>query len=104
MAGTPSTPPPNPLQVDEQGWRASWHGTALDLTPTEFRRLRALAAPPGRVSARPQVLDLLPGDARAATERAVDSHVKNLRRKLEQAGAGSERIRSVYGVGYCYEA
>ena len=53
--------------------------------------------------ARSQLLGFLQGDGRAATERAVDSHVKNLRRKLEQAGAGSERIRSVYGVGYCYE-
>ena len=92
------------LRVDEQGWRASWQGAALDLTPNEFRLLRAMAAQPGRVFGRPQLLDLLQGDTRAATERAVDSHVKNLRRKLEQAGAGSERIRSVYGVGYCYES
>lgn len=100
----PATWPPSPLQVDEQGWRAAWQGRALDLTPNEFRLLRTLAAQPGRVYPRSQLLDQLQGDARAATERAVDSHVKNLRRKLEQAGAGSERIRSVYGVGYCYEA
>ena len=97
---------PAPLQVDEQGWRASWMGRALDLTPNEFRLLRALASQPGRVYARPQLLDVLMSgeDARTATERAVDSHVKNLRRKLEQAGAGSARIRSVYGVGYSYDA
>lgn len=92
------------LTVDEEAWRAAWQGTAMELTPNEFRLLRALSAQPGRVFARSQLLDLLHGDARAATERAVDSHVKNLRRKLEQAGAGTERIRSVYGVGYCYEA
>jgi two-component system response regulator BaeR len=91
------------LQVDEHGWRASWQGRPLDLTPIEFRLLQTLAAQPGRVYPRAQLLEVLHGDARAATERAVDSHVKNLRRKLEQAGAGSERIRSVYGVGYCYE-
>jgi two-component system, OmpR family, response regulator BaeR len=95
---------PSALQVDEQGWRASWLGRALDLTPNEFRLLRTLASQPGRVYERSQLLDLLQGDARAATERAVDSHVKNLRRKLEQAGAGSERIASVYGVGYRYDA
>jgi two-component system response regulator BaeR len=95
--------PPSPLRVDEQGWRASWQGRALDLTPNEFRLLRMLASQPGRVYPRSQLLELLQGDARAATERAVDSHVKNLRRKLEQAGAGSERIRSVYGVGYSYD-
>ncbi len=105
-AATVTAPPPllaAALAIDEQGWRASWDGTALDLTPNEFRLLRALSAQPGRVFARPQLLDLLHGDGRVATERAVDSHVKNLRRKLEQAGAGSERIRSVYGVGYCYD-
>lgn len=62
-----------------------------------------MASQPGRVYPRSQLLDLLQGDTRAATERAVDSHVKNLRRKMEQAGAGSERIRSVYGVGYSYD-
>jgi two-component system response regulator BaeR len=95
---------PAALQVDEDGWRATWSDRALDLTPIEFRLLSTLASQPGRVYPRAQLLALLHGDARAATERAVDSHVKNLRRKLEQAGAGSERIRSVYGVGYCYEA
>lgn len=98
----PAAPPPQ-LVVDEDGWRAAWAGRALDLTPIEFRLLSTLAAQPGRVYPRAQLLELLHGDARAPTERAVDSHVKNLRRKLEQAGAGSERIRSVYGVGYCYE-
>jgi two-component system, OmpR family, response regulator BaeR len=106
--GLPPAPgpllPTAPLQVDEQGWRASWQGRALELTPNEFVLLRTLTAQPGRVYPRSQLLELLQGDGRAATERAVDSHVKNLRRKLEQAGAGAERIRSVYGVGYCYDA
>lgn len=92
-----------PLQVDEEGWRAAWRGRDLELTPIEFRLLRTLAGQAGRVYPRAQLLEQLHGDAHAATERAVDSHVKNLRRKLEAAGAGSERIRSVYGVGYCYE-
>jgi two-component system response regulator BaeR len=100
-----SSPPPapDPLQMDSGAWRASWQGQALDLTPIEFRLLQTLAAQPGRVYARAQLLAQLHGDAHAVTERAVDSHVKNLRRKLEQAGAGNERIRSVYGVGYRYE-
>lgn len=94
--------PPAALTMDEDGWRAAWQGRALELTPNEFRLLRTLASQRGRVFARSQLLASLHGDAHAATERAVDSHVKNLRRKLELAGAGSERIRSVYGVGYCY--
>ena len=91
------------LLVDEQGWRATWQGQALDLTPNEFRLLRLLASQRGRVYTRAQLLALLQADAGATTERAFDTHVKNLRRKLEQAGAGSERIRSVYGVGYSYD-
>ena len=91
------------LQMDDVAWRAAWQGRAMDLTPIEFRLLSTLSAQPGRVYPRSQLLELLHGDSRAATERAVDSHVKNLRRKLEQAGAGAERIASVYGVGYRYE-
>ncbi|KQW50027.1 MULTISPECIES: response regulator [unclassified Roseateles] len=93
-----------PLQIDDAGWRASWRGQALDLTPIEFRLLRTLATQPGRVYSRAQLLAQLHDDGRAVTERAVDSHVKNLRRKLEQAGAGTECIRAIYGVGYRFNA
>jgi two-component system response regulator BaeR len=92
------------LHIDEAAWAARWQGRPLDLTPNEFRLLRTLAARPGRVFERAQLLEQLHGDTRPVTDRAVDSHVKNLRRKLEAAGAGSERIRAVYGVGYAYEA
>ena len=92
------------MQVDENGWRAAWQGRSLDLAPIDFRPLSTLVTQPGRVYPRVQLLEQLHGDNRVATERTVDSHVKNLRRKLEQAGAGGERIRSVSGVGYCYEA
>ena len=91
------------LAMDEAGWTASWHGQPLDLTPIEFRLLHILWAQPGRVYARTQLLDLLHVDGREVTERAVDSHIKNLRRKLERAGAGTDRIRSIYGVGYRFE-
>ncbi len=91
-----------PLQIDEAGLRASWQGRDLELTPIEFRLLRTLAANPGRVYARAQLLDQVHEDGRVVTERAVDSHVKNLRRKLEAAGA-ADCIRSVYGVGYRFE-
>lgn len=92
----------SPLQVDDSGLRASWQGRDLELTPIEFRLLRTLAAQPGRVYARAQLLDQVHEDGRTVTERAVDSHVKNLRRKLDAAGAG-DCIHSVYGVGYRYE-
>jgi two-component system response regulator BaeR len=88
------------LRIDDRRLQARCGAAALDLTPVEFRLLRTLAAAPGRVFTRDQLLDALHGDGRAVTDRAVDSHVKNLRRKLAQAGAGEEAIRSVYGVGY----
>ncbi len=103
-AAVPAPPPPGaPLHIDAAGWCARWQGHELELTPNEFRLLRALAAHPGRVFERAQLLTHLHGDGREITDRAVDSHVKNLRRKLEQAGAGSDLIRAVYGVGYRYD-
>lgn len=91
------------VEVDEDGYRARYNGAPLDLTPIEFRLLKTLASAPGRVFSRDLLLDRLHADQRAVTDRAVDSHVKNLRRKLEQAGASSNVIRSIYGVGYCFE-
>jgi two-component system, OmpR family, response regulator BaeR len=104
LAAPPAAEAGLPLLIDDAGWRASWQGQALDLTPIEFRLLRTLAAQPGRVYARAQLLEQLHDDGRAVTERAVDSHVKNLRRKLEQAGAGADCIRAIYGVGYRFDA
>jgi len=91
---------PLPLQIDEAGQRAAFAGVELDLTPIEFRLLKTLAGAPGRVFSRDALLDRLHADHRAVTDRAVDSHVKNLRRKLEAAGAPADCIRAVYGVGY----
>lgn len=99
--GAPAAP--SALQIDEAGWRASWRGVPLELTPVEFRLLKTLAAAPGRVFSRDSLLDRLHDDARAVTDRAVDSHVKNLRRKLEAAAPGQDPIRSIYGVGYKLE-
>lgn len=94
---------PSPLAIDEATHRASLNGVALDLTPIEFRLLRTLAAAPGRVWTRDALLDKLHDDQRAVTDRAVDSHVKNLRRKLMAAAPEQELIRSIYGVGYKFE-
>ena len=103
-ASSPAAEPPAPeLFIDEEALRARWQGVALDLTPAEFRLLRHLARTPGQVSSRDQLLDVLHEDGRAVTDRAVDSHVRNLRRKLEAARPDSDPIRSVYGVGYAWE-
>lgn len=91
------------LAIDAERHAASINGQELDLTPAEFRLLKAFAEAPGRVFSRDQLLDRLHGDQRALSDRTVDSHVKNLRRKLEQACPGQEPIRSIYGVGYKLE-
>jgi two-component system, OmpR family, response regulator BaeR len=91
------------LKIDDAAHRAMFNGVTLDLTPVEFRLLRTLAATPGRVFSRDRLLDNLYLDHRVVTDRTVDSHIKNLRRKLEQAAPGQDPIRSIYGVGYKLE-
>ena len=91
------------LAIDEATARATWDGRALDLTPVEFRLLRTLAATPGRIWARDELLDRLYLDHRVVVDRTVDSHVRNLRRKLGESGVEHDPIRSVYGMGYSYE-
>ncbi|MGE8355392.1 MAG: winged helix-turn-helix domain-containing protein, partial [Microvirgula sp.] len=88
------------LFIDDARCEARFLGQPLDLTQAEFRLLKTLASTPGRVFSRDQLLDQLYDDYRVVTDRTVDSHIKNLRRKLEQACPDREAIRSVYGVGY----
>jgi two-component system response regulator BaeR len=91
------------LRIDEATHSAVFRGVTLELTPVEFRLLKTLAANPGRVFSRDRLLDNLYLDHRVVTDRTVDSHIKNLRRKMEQAAPGQEPIRSIYGVGYKLE-
>ena len=91
------------LAVDEERFEARWLGRPLDLTPVEFRLLKALLHRPGRVLSRAQLLEHLYLDHRVVSDRTVDSHIKNLRRKFEDVREGSDPIRSIYGVGYKWE-
>lgn len=101
-AETPETPAR--LLLDDTHWRASLDGVALNLTRLEFRLLQVLSRQPGRIFSRAQLLDLAYDDTADVTERAVDSHIKNLRRKLATAAPGDDDwIRSVYGVGFAFE-
>lgn len=95
----PATPEV-PIAIDEEACRATLRGQPLDLTPVEFRLLRRLHGAQGRVFSRDQLLDGLYNDHRIVTDRAVDSHVKNLRRKIADAGGSEDWIKSIYGVGY----
>jgi two-component system response regulator BaeR len=90
-------------QVDEVGHRISWQAQWLPLTPVEFRILRLLLTRPGRVYSRAQLLDSVHQDMRDVSDRAIDSHVKNLRRKIQSVKPDFENIVSVYGVGYRFE-
>lgn len=97
------TSAPPRLQIDEEQYLASLDGITLDLTPLELRLLSTLARSPGRVFSRDQLLDRIYSDHRVVTDRTVDSHIRNLRRKLEQACPGEHPIESLYGVGYRFQ-
>jgi two-component system response regulator BaeR len=96
-------PPARPIEIDQAARRITVQGKPLDLTPSEFALLAALAARPGQVFSRVQLLDLAFRDNLDVTDRAVDSHVKNLRRKIEAAAPGLEAIHSIYGLGYRFD-
>ena len=89
---------PSPIELDEARFEVRVRGQPMSVTPVEFRLLKKLIAQPGRVFSRQQLMDAAYRDHRIVSDRTVDSHVKNLRRKL--ADAGFDPITSVYGVGY----
>src|SRR5690606_37668347 len=91
------------LHVDPTTHTARYNGQTLDLTPVEFRLLHTLASAPGKIFTRDELLDRLYDDHRVVTDRTVDTHIKNLRRKLEAVQPDEDPIRSIYGVGYKLE-
>lgn len=88
------------LQIDGERHSATINNKQLKLSPVEFALLSRLAAQPGRVFSRDQLMSSIYSDYRIVSDRTVDTHVKNLRRKLEEGGSGTDLIESVYGVGY----
>ena len=88
------------VQVDVPRMRVSVAGRPVDLTPTEFQVLVTLVREPGRVFTRGQLLDAVHGVAFESYERAVDAHVKNIRRKIEPAAGRPRYLLTVHGVGY----
>jgi two-component system, OmpR family, alkaline phosphatase synthesis response regulator PhoP len=88
------------LTLDVPRMRAEVADRPIDLTPTEFQLLATLAAQPGRIFTRSQLLDAVHGVAFESYERAIDTHVKNLRRKLEPDPRQPRYLLTVYGVGY----
>lgn len=91
------------LYLDADSQKVSLNGKELDLTVTEYRLLSVMAAKPGRVFSRDRLMDCLIDEGLSATDRAIDSHIKNLRKKLAAISAEREWIVSVYGAGYRLE-
>jgi len=88
------------MEVDVRRMRVSVGGRSVELTPTEFQLLIALVREPGRVFTRAQLLDAVHGVAVESYERAIDAHIKNLRRKLEPDPRSPRYLLTAFGVGY----
>ena len=94
---------PHGLEIDQAKFLARLNGVKLPLTPVEFALLQTLATHAGRVFSRDQLMNQMYSDYRVVSDRAVDTHVKNLRRKLAEASGKDDMIKSVYGLGYRFE-
>lgn len=97
--------PSAPLQrdgvaVDPVARTVTVAGRPVELTPTEFKLLELLLRHPGQTFTRLQLIEQLQGDAYEGYERTVDSHIKNLRKKIADASGEPQHIKTVYGVGY----
>ena len=86
------------LEIDSEKYSVTFKGSMIKLTPNEFKLLHLLASRPGQTLTREQLLEDLHGAA-SGIDRSVDSHIKNLRKKLETT-SGESMIETVYGIGY----
>jgi two-component system response regulator BaeR len=93
----------DPLTLDPDALRVQAQGRAIELTAVEFALLATLHAAPGRIFSRERLMDRIYTDRRIVADRTIDSHIKKLRRRLEELLPGRELVHSVYGVGYRYE-
>lgn len=92
------------FSLDKEKFHAFYESVQLDLTLSEFRILAALLERCGKVYSRAALLDILHEDERDISDRTVDSHVKNLRHKLQKIAGKKEIIQSIYGAGYKIES
>jgi DNA-binding response OmpR family regulator len=88
------------LEIDLSSHMVARQGEAVELTPTEFNLLAVMAAQPGRVYSRLQLLEAAQGSAYEGYERTIDAHIKNLRAKIEPDPKNPRYIETVFGVGY----
>jgi two-component system alkaline phosphatase synthesis response regulator PhoP len=88
------------LRLDPDKHQAEHHGRSVEFTPTEFALLRALMEAPGHAFTRNELIEQALGYNYAGLERTLDSHIKNLRKKLDAAVGQPGEIETVFGVGY----
>lgn len=88
------------LEIDQGAYEVKLAGEPVNLTPTEYKILVTLAEKPGRVFSRLQLMERAMGEAFVHYERSIDTHVSNLRKKIEKDPANPEYIHTVYGIGY----
>lgn len=92
------------VELDPERYAVTVRGKTLDLTAVEFQLFKILYEKEGRIYSRDQLMDSIYTDQRIVCDRTIDSHIKKLRKKISAAAPDLEMIRSVYGVGYKYEA
>ena len=92
-----------PWVIDEASFRISWLGQWLPLTRIEFMMFRLLLSRPGRVYSRDQLLASAHDSQRDISDRAIDTHIKNLRKKVQTVDPNCDCIASVYGLGYRFD-
>ncbi|WP_295443197.1 response regulator [uncultured Thiodictyon sp.] len=103
-AGTTSDPvAADPLTLDPDRLRVRAAGREIELTAVEFALLATLHQAPGRIFSRERLMERIYRDHRVVSDRTIDSHVKKLRRRLQELLPQQELVHSVYGVGYRYE-
>jgi two-component system response regulator ChvI len=91
------------LVLDETKHQCLWKGLDIQLTVTEFLLIKALAARPGMVKSRDQLIDAAYGENVYVDDRTIDSHVKRLRKKFRQEDEAFDQIETLYGIGYRYK-
>ena len=91
------------LVLDETKHQCHWKGRDIALTVTEFLLIKALAARPGMVKSRDQLIDIAYGDSIYVDDRTIDSHVKRVRKKFRAVDDEFNHIETLYGIGYRYK-
>jgi two-component system response regulator ChvI len=91
------------LVLDDTKHQCTWRGEDIQLTVTEFLLVKALAARPGMVKSRDQLIDAAYGDSVYVDDRTIDSHVKRVRKKFRDTDDSFNQIETLYGIGYRYK-